>query len=469
MLKKNIIANFLGTGYGMLLQFVMLPVTLHYLGPPAYGLIGIYATILAILSVLDLGLSPALGRELAKLSVLPDGHKKMYATVTTLEIICLIAAIGLALIIWLGAPLLAKYWFTKSNIPPETVKNCLQWMGLQAAFQFLTNYYSSGLVGMQRIVLNNGIAASTQSLRTLILIGLLVSSPKIETYFIYQATIGFFTLLITGVALYAIIPKVPNVSTSTFSPFQFIQNRFDYERFSASKRFAVGMAATTLSTLALTQLDKVILSKMLSLEEFGYYTVAASIANILAKPANLIFAAVLPRMTQLATSENSELLKATYLKASSVVSWIVLPTAGLLIVLNQQILTLYLHSSELATHIAPLFILLSIGTASNASMNIPYALTLAYGWTRFGVYITTMAAIIMVPMIFLFTNQYGALGAAGAWMALNISFFIAFMYPIHQKLFKGLLSKWYLNCLLPQVTFAALIAILTNTIYQYVY
>ena len=39
------------------------------------------------------------------------------------------------------------------------------------------------------------------------------------------------------------------------------------------------MAATTLLALLLTQVDKLLLSKLVSLEDFGYYTLAASAAG----------------------------------------------------------------------------------------------------------------------------------------------------------------------------------------------
>ncbi len=458
MLKNNIIANFLGTGYGMVLQFLMLPITLHYLGPQAYGLVGIYATILAILSVLDLGLSPALGRELARLSVLPNGNNLMRSTVTTLEIICLIAAISVGLLIWFGAPLLAKYWFTKNTLSTDMISSCLQWMGLQSAFQFLTGYYNSGLVGLQKIRLCNGIAASAQTLRTVVLISLLMTNPQIELYFIFQAGISFITLIATGYVLYLVLPKEGGLESSSLNQhsesyfFSKLAKRYNHERFKACRRFAAGMAATTLSTLALTQLDKVILSKMLSLEDFGYYTIAASIAAMLAKPAVLVYSAALPRMTQLATSGDTVTLKSVYFKSSSLVSWMVLPAAGIVAGFSFPLLNLYLQNSESAIHIAPLLSLLAIGTAFHSVMYVPYGLTLAYGWTRFGINICLASSIVLIPLIIYGTLQYGAKGGALAWLFLSILYVFVFSYYIHSHCLKGELTRFYKTAIFVQLT-----------------
>jgi O-antigen/teichoic acid export membrane protein len=456
MLKNNIIANFIGTGYSMLLQFLMLPVTLHYLGPQAYGLVGIYATILAILVVLDFGLSPALGRELARLSVLPNGNSLMRSTVTTLEVLCIGAAFSVGLFIWYSAPLLAKYWFTKTSLSVDLVSSCLQWMGVQSAFQFLTGYYNSGLVGIQRIVLSNGIAASTQTLRTAVLIWLLMTNPQIESYFMYQAAMSFIALVATCYALYVVLPIKENLENTeltqytNFGLLQRITKRYSHERFIACRRFAAGMAATTLSTLALTQLDKVILSKMLSLEDFGYYTIAGSIAGMLAKPAGLVLGATLPRMTQLATCGDTATLTSVYLKSSSLVSWIVLPLGGILVGFGDVLISQYLQNVNSAAHISPLASVLAIGFAMHSITYIPYGLTLAYGWSRFGIYLGIIGTAILLPFIILATNFYGAIGAAFIWGLLGFLYVTVFMVVIHKKYLIGILGAWYKQVILLQ-------------------
>jgi O-antigen/teichoic acid export membrane protein len=439
-LKRNIAANFLGTGYGMLLQFLMVPVTLHYLGSQAYGLIGVYVTLLAILGVMDLGLSPALSRELSRLSVLPDGKKLMRNTVTTLEVISVAAAVLIAVLLWFLAPLLAKYWLNKTNLPLVLVTNCLQLMGLQAAFQFLAGYYNSGLIGLQKIVLSNAIVAVTQSLRVIVIVFLLITKPDIEAYFIALTLLGFITLGITATALYCALPQ--SISSQIKSDKTFFQ-RYYPERFDACKKFAGGMVATTLATLALTQLDKVILSKMLSLEDFGYYTIAVSLASMLTKPATLVLTATLPRMTQLATASDEASLEQLYLKSSALVSWLVLPVTGLLVAFSVELLTVYLSSAENAYKIAPLFSILAIGYALHAITHIPYGLTIAYGWSKFGVYFGIINSIVLIPMIIIATNAYGAMGAAIVWGGLCLSYITVYMVIIHKKYLGESLPRWY--------------------------
>jgi O-antigen/teichoic acid export membrane protein len=65
-LKKNLIANYLGQAWRALVGLAFIPLYIRYLGIEAYGLIGIFAILQAWLALLDLGLRPALGREMAR-------------------------------------------------------------------------------------------------------------------------------------------------------------------------------------------------------------------------------------------------------------------------------------------------------------------------------------------------------------------------------------------------------------------
>lgn len=63
--KSNTIANYIGQIYMMLIGIVVTPLYLQHLGAEAYGLVGFFALMQAWMNLLDLGLSPTLGRQAA--------------------------------------------------------------------------------------------------------------------------------------------------------------------------------------------------------------------------------------------------------------------------------------------------------------------------------------------------------------------------------------------------------------------
>ncbi len=444
MLKRNIISNFLGNGYVVILQFALVPLLLKYLGAEAYGLIGIYITLLAALNMLDMGLSPALSRELAKLSVLPNSVSLMRSTVTTLECIYVVIALFIVLIFYFFAPVIAEYWLNNNRLPTETISTCLRLMGAQCALQFLTNYYTNGLIGLQRTVRANGVLALNHTLRAGAgLFVLIAMSADIEVYFTGQLIFTFVGLLMTALALYSALPHTNITSVLTHNRLQKLKLRFSLERFNASKHFAAGMAVTSACTFFIMQTDKIILSKLVTLEQFGYYTVAINIAVTIAGAAGLISKSVLPQMIQQAAINDSEGIKALYLKASALVAWLILPIAGLLIAFNYQFLTIYLGNAERVMSIAPIFILLMFGYAIHSLMYIPYALSLAYGWTRYGINTSIVAILVMTPITIFATLKYGLIGAASSWVLLSMGYLCFSLRYLHKKIHKDLMLKFY--------------------------
>lgn len=444
MLKRNIISNFLGNGYVVILQFALVPFLLKYLGAEAYGLVGIYITLLAALNMLDMGLSPALSRELARLSVLPNSAHLMRSTVTTLESIYFVIALLIMGVFYFCAPIIAKYWLNNNALPLETISACLRLMGFQCALQFLTNYYTNGLIGLQRMARANGVLVLNHTMRAVGgLLVLIVATANVQVYFLSQVLLTLVGLLITAYALYHALPAGIATNELANNKLQKLKLRFSLERFSACKRFAAGMAITSTCVFFIMQTDKIILSKLVSLEQFGYYTVAISIATTIAGAAGVISRSVLPRMTQLVALNEAEALKTLYLKSSSFVAWVVLPIAGLLIVFNQQFLTLYLGNIDRVAYIAPVFTLLMFGYAVHSLMYIPYALTLAHGWTRYGINISIVVIVVMTPITILATLKYGVVGAASAWVVLSLGYLCFSIKYLHQKIHKDWMWSFY--------------------------
>jgi O-antigen/teichoic acid export membrane protein len=66
--KVNVASGLVSNIWVALVSIVAVPVYLRYLGIEAYGLIGILASLQAFMSLLDLGMSPAFNREVARLS-----------------------------------------------------------------------------------------------------------------------------------------------------------------------------------------------------------------------------------------------------------------------------------------------------------------------------------------------------------------------------------------------------------------
>jgi len=87
--------------------------------------------------------------------------------------------------------------------------------------------------------------------------------------------------------------------------------------------------------------------------------------------------------------------------------------------------------------------LLAAGTGLNALMHLPYALQLAHGWTRLALYTNIVAIVLIVPGIVVLAGLYAGMGAAVAWVVLNLGYLLIVINLMHRRLLPGEKYRWY--------------------------
>ncbi len=184
---------------------------------------------------------------------------------------------------------------------------------------------------------------------------------------------------------------------------------------------------------------------MLTLEMFGYYTLATMAASAIGYLVAPCFIAIYPRFTQLVATENWTELRAFYHRGCQLVSVLILPTAVVIALFSREILFLWTRSQVAAEQASVILSLLVIGGALNGLMNMPFALQLANGWTSLAVYGNAIAVAVMVPIIILLTWHFGGPGAAIAGIILYGGYLL-FTIPItYRRLLPGETRRWYLE------------------------
>jgi O-antigen/teichoic acid export membrane protein len=203
------------------------------------------------------------------------------------------------------------------------------------------------------------------------------------------------------------------------------------------------MMAITLLSLLLTQVDKIILSRLLSLEMFGYYTLAGTVAATLNNLTLPVTQAYYPRFTELVTQNNTAELMKSYHQSTQLISVLIIPAAFIMIFFGKNLLLLWTGNALLTENVAPLLVLLALGTMLNGLMHIPFLLTLAYGWTRFGVYLNIISVLLLVPSVIWATVRYGAMGAASIWVILNVGYVLISTHFLYRRLLITEKWRWY--------------------------
>ncbi|MDQ3639905.1 MAG: oligosaccharide flippase family protein [Actinomycetota bacterium] len=411
-------------------SIICAPFYLHFLGVEAYGLIGFFLTLLSVSNLLDLGLSSAINRELARFSARPGEAREARDLVRTLELVYWSLAAVVGTTIWLLAPALAGGWLNASQLPVTTVRSALMVMGLALAAQWPLSLYSGGLMGLQRQVLLNAVLVVTATVRNFGAVLLLwLLTPSVIVFFAWQAVASLAHTLVTAVLLWRSLPdgEAP---------------RFQRSALIGIWRFAAGVGVTSALAVVITQMDKVVLSKILSLREFGYYSLATAVASGLTFLVLPIFQAVFPRFSALVARDEPQLLSRVYHQACQLMAAVVLPIAAVLALFSAEVLKVWTGDADTVQQTDRLLALLVVGTALNSLMNVPYALQLALGWTRLALYLNAGAVVVFLPLLVVATSHQGAIAGAAIWVLVNAGYLLVGINAMHSRLLRGEKRRW---------------------------
>jgi O-antigen/teichoic acid export membrane protein len=417
--RKNITANFLGGAFGSVLGFLLVPVYLHYIGREGYGLIGFFTLLSGVAGLLDAGLSVAMGRELAAMSATDDVQARSDSRdlVRTMEWLFWLGSLVVGTLMVLGAPFFAKHWLKVETLGIDEATWALRLMGAGFVLQWPTSLYSGCLVALQRQVRLNVITAVMGVVRgggAVAVLGLV--SPTVTAFFVWQLVSLAVMVIVLYVGMWTSLPANGPMRRPRFSTVLLRRMR----------RFAAGVGAIQVLSVALTSLDKVILSKLLSLAEFGTYSLAWTIASQLARITGPIFHAVYPRLVQCVTSKDDATLRSVFRRAYQLVSVALVPFALVLVGFSEHVLYVWTWKAEVAAQARWPMALLTLGCMLNGLVALPYALTLAFGQTGLVIRANTVAVVALAPLTWVLASRFGLVGAAFSWPLLNAAY-VAFL------------------------------------------
>lgn len=431
-LGRNLLAGLANSIWSALVAFAVVPFYLKYLGMEAYGLVGFFMTAQVMFQLLDMGLAPTMNREVARYKAAGD-MQAAGRLLHTLAVIYWSMAIAIAGVMMAAAPFVASHWLKSEALSSETVVHAVMLMGLVVASRWPIGLYQAALIGAQRMTVSSAVNMSMVTVGAVGAVSVLaLVSPTIEAFFIWQAFVG------AGYAL--ILRKVTwHVIGNSVTP------RFDTRELKRIWRFTAGMTAIGITGVVFSQLDKVILSRVLTLGHYGHYmlaTVAVSSLFILVTP---VFNTVYPRFSGLVAKGDLTALQTLYELGTRVLASVLFPAAMLLAVFAEDLVRIWTGNPEIAVSAAPIIMLLAAGSALHGVMHFPYALQLAHGTTRLSLTIYLALIVFMLPLFIVLPLTFGTTGAAAAWLVVMVFYMLFGTWFMHRHLARGQGMKWLVS------------------------
>jgi O-antigen/teichoic acid export membrane protein len=433
-LKRNLIANCLGQGWAALMGLLFIPLYIKFLGIEAYGLIGLFALLQAWLALLDMGMTPTLTREMARFAGGARTAQSISDLLRSIEIVAVAIACLITLAVAIASDWLATEWLQAEGLPVSVVAHAFAIMGAVTAIRFIESVYRSSMIGLQHQVLLNSVNGAMATLRGAGAVAVLVwVSPTIQAFFIWQGIVSVINLTVFAWVTYRALPKSDRPA------------RFSLPELLGIGRFAGGMVGIVFLSLLLMQVDKLLLTRLLTLSEYGYYTLAAVAAAALNTLSGPITQAWYPRLNQLHASGNTRSFIKTYHQGAQLLAVVMGSAAITLILFSDTLLLLWTQNLELAKQAAGLVSVLALGNLLNGLMRVPHMAQLTYGWTSLSNWINTFAIFAVIPAIFWATPRFGAVGAAWVWVALNAGYVLIGIQLMYRRILVHEKWRWYME------------------------
>jgi len=430
-LPINLFSNYVGTIWAALIQVLAIPVYIRILGIESYGVIGFFLTLQAVVQVFDLGLSPTVNREMARSSRAGTPGAEARDLLRTVEYVYWGVGAVIGSVIAASSPLLVTHWMHLEALERTAAVRAVFLMGIVFAIQWPTSCYAGALMGLNRQLLVNSIKVVTTTFTAVGAIAVLSVTPTITAFFLWRAIAALLEVLTTRWALWRLLTS-PNESPALFR----------VEILSRIRKFSGGMALIAASVVILMQVDKIVLSAVLSMEHFGFYMAAVSAANFLPQLGGPVFSAVFPSLSQLVASGDVGLQKRQFHLGAQVMAVVVFPPAVAFVLFAQTVIQLWTKDSRLAVYSGPVLTLLAAGALLNSIMVLPYAMQLAHGWTKLTVVLNSVLVCVMVPYTVVAVRQFGIVGAASTWGVLNLISLVVAAPLTFARLLPGEGRRW---------------------------
>lgn len=405
-LARNMATAMANSVVVVLINLIVLPFYLRFLGMEAYGLIGFYATLQGVLQILDLGLAPTVSREIAHDAEIGQQHRSA-SLLRTLGVVYIGVAVVIAAVVVLVAPWIGTHWLNAKAIPEATVAQAVALMGVNLACRWPIGLYHGALIGAHQLALSAATSMTVNICAAITTIAVLAWGVRsIQAFFVVQAAFGLLQAIVLRVLARRAVGKRD-------APYDFSGLRRVWH-------FSAWMSGVAIAGLLLSQFDKIVLSRFISLESFAHYMLAVLIVSGLQILTLPTFNTLFPKFSSLIARGDNVSLEYLYNAAARLFATALFALAFGVVFQTDALVTIWLGDARVGADVAPLAAWLAIGSALNGVMFLPYCLQLAAGKPKLAFLIASGLLLVAVPTVLVFAIRYGALGGAMSWTIINI-------------------------------------------------
>lgn len=430
-MKSAIAGSLLAQFFNAVAGVLVMPIYLLLMGDEAFGLIGVYFVLQALLQILDFGITPTLARDVSLLSARQRSPLQIWLHLRSIEFLFTFIAILVLACAHLYRDWFVSSWLIVEQLPVGLVGKCLFWMAAASLLRWVSGIYRGVLIGLEMHSHVNVLTILFTTLRFLPIIPFLyyVDSGPLA-FFVYQCLVSAGELLTFRIISYWHLPPCPELRRVGFQDL--------WEPLQLAKQVGVLSAIWIL----LTQIDKIILSRTMSLEEFGGFSLATMAAGVLFIGLPVLNQVVQPRMTILvAQGQRGELIR-LYRLTGQVLAALLSAVGGTLALNAEPVLVLWTQDPRLAGEISDILAWYACANVLAVILLPPFLLQFAHGDVSLHIRGNLLVLAILLPVITLAAIYSGPVAVAQSVVIVRLLVLLLWLPKVHHRFLPEFTSSW---------------------------
>lgn len=418
MLFKNTLYQLYGRISSLIFGLASVPTFLHFLGSEAYGVVGLYLSLIALTGVVDMGVPVSANRQISVLLAQQASILQISQTVRSLETFVWIVSTLLLIGLSLSVDYLASEWLNMVALSVDEVSSALTLAAFAIALRFPIAFYNNCLFALNRHASANILISTAAMLRFVFPVLLFLSfSPSLELLFYSQILVSVLEVLFCAKLVWQ-------------EKMRFFCGLASLEALRPITKMMGSLTGLSLTAIALSQLDKIVLSRIVTLDVFGVYSASYSIAMGVLPIAYSIGNASFPQIVRYHACNSAQEFQKVLRKSLILIIILTTPIVSSFVFYSSQLTKIVENFTDQGGLLLTYLALLVVGAFVQCLGVVLHGALIAQGKPT-GLFVANFLALPIFAFVYVLSaHSYDVLGICYAFIALNFCIFGAQAYLI---------------------------------------
>jgi O-antigen/teichoic acid export membrane protein len=432
------------------LLFITIPIVVHGIGTPSYGIFALVSVIIGYVAFLDLGLTAAVVRSVSQHYAVRDMKALERAVGTAFTVLILLGFLGGLVIVAMSSTFAQSVLHVPQDLRPQAVF-AFQVAGVGFGLNMILVVFAGVVQGLQRLDIFAVRSVVLSTLTSAAQIGSVLAGGGLRAVVVATVAVSLIGFAIFFTASRVLLPGV------RFRP------RFDRDALGELAGFGLFRFINQASGQVTTQFDPIVIGIFQPIAAVGYYSVPLVLTQRFHFVEDSVASSYFPAAVEIHSRSDTLRERTLYLAAYKLVLVAMIFLMVVCVGYSSSILTVWVGTG-IAVRAAAIFAVLAIGYGLSALIGIPAQASDATGHQRWTAAFAVASALWQLTLALILVPRFGPIGAAYAVVINTVTQGTIFVLLVQRRFLRvGVLDVFRSAALRPLVAGAALAVLVWAT------